>query len=46
LLVMLQERFGEVAGLEEIAARLAAAGDFRSGLERIRAAAGLEDLRS
>jgi predicted transposase YdaD len=44
LLVMLQERFGEVSGLKQVAERLAATGDFRVGLERIRAAASLEDL--
>ena len=46
LLAVLEDRFGDASGLEQIAERLAAAGDFRAGLKRIRAAASLEDLRS
>ena len=46
LLVMLQERFGEVPGLEKIAERLAATGDFRAALGRIRSATSLEELRA
>jgi len=42
--VLLVERFGDVAGLAEVAAALAADGDFAAGLKRIRAAADLAEL--
>lgn len=46
LLALLKERFGGVSGLEQVAEHLAATGDFRAGLERLRAAVSLGDLRS
>jgi hypothetical protein len=41
---MLIERFGDVPGLEAIAASLATGGDFATSLKRIRAAASPQDL--
>jgi predicted transposase YdaD len=42
--IMLIERFGDVPGLEAIAASLATGGDFATSLKRIRAAASPQDL--
>ena len=42
--VLLVDRFGDVPGLDVIAASLAAEGDFAAGLKRIRAAAGPQEL--